>query len=206
MHRPLTLPAVFALSFLLNTACDVSVAPAPPSDATRTPSARSGVNQNTVNQPGQSDEIDEADSGGASTEGTNAVDPDSPEGQITSFLNGHTLTEIRSSSNFDPLSGIALLQSFRGDLKLCSTGRFAYEELEEITVGPNVTRNEFSATGTWVIRVDIASNQAFLDLNFEAVSKGDPFKSSGGLSIDANGAVFLGDTRMFRTDNDDLCN
>ncbi|MBX3395157.1 MAG: hypothetical protein KF841_07290 [Phycisphaerae bacterium] len=131
------------------------------------------------------------------------VDP--LESQTREFLNAKVLTEISTSSNFDPVSGIAFIDHFRSDLKLCSNGRFSYLEVKETTIGSNFSRNEFAALGKWSVRVEANPSQVLLVLNAEQVSEGELFASELRIEQNANGETFLNNTRTFVTDGDDNC-
>lgn len=122
--------------------------------------------------------------------------------QVVEFLNSKVLTEISTSSN---IGDISFIEHFRGDLELCSNKSFTYFEFKETTIGSVFSRKEFSATGTWDVRIDSQSNGAILILNFQTVSEGEPFTSEPTIDQNAAGETFLGGTRVFVTDGDDLC-
>lgn len=139
--------------------------------------------------------------------GGDQSEPNDPlESQNREFLNAKVLTEISTSSNFDPVSGIAFIDHFRSDLKLCSNGRFSYLEVKETTIGSVFSRNEFTASGRWSVRVEASARQVLLVLVAEQVSEGEPFTSELPIEQNASGETFVNNIRTFVTEGDDLCN
>ncbi|MBK8270468.1 MAG: hypothetical protein IPK83_20105 [Planctomycetes bacterium] len=163
-----------------------------------TPSnANDNVNANQTNENDDAEPDNQNDNSEPST-----TDGDSAVRQAVEFLNSKVLTEISTSSN---IGDISFIEHFRGDLELCSNKSFTYFEFKETTIGSVFSRKEFSATGTWDVRIDSQSNGAILILNFQAVSEGEPFTSEPTIDQNAAGETFLGETRVFVTDGDDLC-
>jgi hypothetical protein len=156
-------------------------------------------------QPSGDNGSDAGDDAGDDAGGNDVDQTDSQAAAIEAQLNGKVLTEIRSSNNIDPLGGPAFLQFFRSDLELCSNGRFEYFEVDETTISFVVERNEFSGAGEWSVRVDQSTGETFLKLNFLEVSEGELFEGEALLELNLGGESFLGGTRVFVTDGDDVC-
>ncbi len=125
--------------------------------------------------------------------------------ELEALLGGKVLTEIRSSNNIDPLGGPAFLQFFRSDLELCTNGRFEYFEVDETTISFVLERNEFSGSGEWSVRIDEATGEALLKLNFLKVSEGEPFEGEAPIELNIGGESFFNGVRMFVTEGDDVC-
>lgn len=122
--------------------------------------------------------------------------------QVEEFLKAKVLTEISTSSN---IGDISFIEHFRGDTKLCSNKTFSYFEFKETTIGGVFSRREFSAQGHWSVKLDAANNQVLLVLEFDRVSEGNPFTSELPIVRNEAGETFLGGTRVFVTEGDDVC-
>lgn len=145
--------------------------------------------------------------GGGAGGGQNAGDQNGDDAAATleQQLGGRVLTEIRNSSNIDPLGGPAFIQFFRADLELCSNRRFDYFEVDETTISFVVERDEFAGQGEWSVRIDAATQAPLLVLDFQQVSEGEPFQAELTIDLNLGGESFLNGTRMFVTDGDDVC-